>query len=55
MKQFPFFHLAQKETPLSSSVIPSTPGALQVLFALGLFGIALSGTQTFMERLATKG
>lgn len=52
LQYFPSFQFKQKATQLSIERKKVQPGALQVLFALGLFGIALSGTKTFMERLS---
>ncbi|MEG3765154.1 MFS transporter [Alteromonas sp. 14N.309.X.WAT.G.H12] len=49
--QFPTFRLVRKEDNAPPLRIRAIPGAFRVLLALGLFGIALSGTQTFMERL----
>ncbi|MBU2979995.1 MFS transporter [Alteromonas sp. C1M14] len=51
LKQFPSFRLTSKHPTSFFKGVTTIPGALQVLFALGLFGVALSGTQTFMERL----
>lgn len=51
IRQFPTFRLVRKEGNAPPLAIHTIPGAYRVLLALGLFGIALSGTQTFMERL----
>lgn len=51
IRQFPTFRLIRKEDNSPPLGIRAIPGAFRVLLALGLFGIGLSGTQTFMERL----